>query len=131
MYEEVDNNNSDLISLKWVVKPKIIPLEAPIPEELEILLQSLAGQLNWAATLSQPDVSFQACQTSAMISKSTMEDVQVLNKTIKYMINNPLFIQLKRVDFIQKATKEKGGMLEFRVVTYFGYVSGVRLMASC
>ena len=73
-------------------------MDAGIPEELITPLRSLAGQLNWAASVSRPDVAYQACQTSSSISSATMKDIHTANKAIKYLKNNPVSIQFPRLD---------------------------------
>ena len=38
-------------------------------------LQAFAGQLNWIAGLTRPDIAFNACQTSVSVKKATITDL--------------------------------------------------------
>ena len=47
--------------------------------------RSLVGQLNWVATQTRPEVSFDVCQLTSVFDTATVEDVQRANKVVKML----------------------------------------------
>ena len=87
------DQNSYIKNLKSIpIENFDLSLDTPIPEELKESLRSLSGQLNWAASVSRPDVSYQACQISTVVNNATMRDIHNANKAVRYLINNPVNI---------------------------------------
>ena len=50
--------------------------------------RSDAGQLNWVAGISRPDISFSVCEASTKFKQATVADVLYVNKIIKNVKNS-------------------------------------------
>ena len=44
--------------------------------------RSVAGQLNWVACISRPEISFSVCEASTKFKIATVADVYYVNKII-------------------------------------------------
>ena len=71
-----------------------LPLDDPIPTELRTPVRSLVGKINWACSISRPDIAFYACQFSSKASNATLRDVQEMNKAVRYLRNNPITLNI-------------------------------------
>ena len=47
--------------------------------------RSLVGQLNWVATQSRPDISFENCENSTNFKNSRVSDILQANKTLRHL----------------------------------------------
>ena len=48
-------------------------------------LQGLAGQLNWIASQTRPDIAYNACEVSVFIKDATINDLIQANRYIRYI----------------------------------------------
>ena len=71
-----------------------LPLDSPVPEDKKKYVRSLIGQLNWASSVSRPDIAYYACQFSTKSVNATIRDVHEMNKVVRYLKNNPLSIKI-------------------------------------
>ena len=56
-------------------------------------LRRAAGQLNWAANISRPDMGFAACEVATSVPKATVSSLINANKWIRHLKNNQSFIK--------------------------------------
>ena len=61
-------------------------------------LRSVCGQLLWVATQSRPDLGYATCIASNSYATGIISDLKLVNKTIKFMKNNPLTLKFPRID---------------------------------
>ena len=59
--------------------------------------RALIGQLNWIATHSRPDVSFDVCELSTKIKNAKVEDVLRLNKVIERVTHDHMKVFFPRL----------------------------------
>lgn len=71
--------------------------ESPINDEERKQLRSVGGQLLWVATQTRPDVCYGTCIATNAYSSGTVKDLKLVNKTIKFMKNNPLTLKFPRI----------------------------------
>ena len=64
-----------------------------ISDKNKTKMRSLVGQINWAVSMSRPDIAFYACLLSTIVCRATEKDVVKLNKVISMMKNNPLTLK--------------------------------------
>ena len=62
------------------------------------LLRSLAGQLNWAATQTRPDIAFANCMTSSSIKNATRESIHRANKAVRALHQHNVKLRFPRLD---------------------------------
>lgn len=74
-----------------------------INEEEKSQLRSACGQLLWASTQTRPDVCYTACMAGSALTKGTIADLKLVNKTIKYMKTNHLVLRYNKVDLKKSA----------------------------
>ena len=79
------------------LKNKASPLEKSEVKQL----RSHAGQLNWLAGISRPDICFNLAELTAAIPQSTVETVLKMNKTIRHIRNTPSEILFPKFKSIQ------------------------------
>ena len=63
-------------------------------------LCSVCGQLLWVSTQSRPDVSYATCVASNALASGTISDLKLVNKTVKFLKNNPLTVRFSAIDDI-------------------------------
>ena len=47
------------------------------------LLREAAGQLNWVASQTRPDIAFDACAACVSLKNATLRDIHMVNKSIR------------------------------------------------
>ena len=47
------------------------------------LLRGAAGQLNWVASQTRPDIAFDACVACVSLKNTTLRDIHMVNKSIR------------------------------------------------
>ena len=66
-------------------------------QELEEF-RALVGQLNWLSTQTRPDVAYDVCELSTVVSKATVDDVIRANKVVKKVKQRNVTLQFKALD---------------------------------
>ena len=67
-------------------------------------LRTLAGQLNWVANQTRPDVAFGARQASIAATNRTVNHLQAENKALKKLLSEEVVLNFKNLGDIKKAT---------------------------
>ena len=70
----------------------------PVTEDERKHFRRAIGQLNWAAGISRPDISFAVCQLSTRVNGAVVSDLIEVNKLIKYVQTEPLTITYPKLD---------------------------------
>ena len=73
-------------------------LDRSLTPEEKSQFRSTVGQLNWVSGISRPDIAFDVCIASAKSQNPTLRDALALNKTVKYLKNNPCQIVFPSMD---------------------------------
>ena len=68
--------------------------------------RSLVGQLNWLATQTRPDISFESCELSGAYSNATIGDALRLNKVIGRVISDCQKLRFPRMSDISDCYME-------------------------
>lgn len=66
-------------------------------------LKSLAGQLNWIASKTRPDVSYADCHISRSLQCASKEDIKSANKYVKQSKSIQVHLQLPSLEKIRDA----------------------------
>lgn len=66
------------------------------PEEKH-MYRSIVGQLNWLATQSRPDISFDVCKLSTKLDAPIVQDVIDANKTLKKAFSNKVHLRYNKL----------------------------------
>ena len=66
-------------------------------------LKSLAGQLNWVATQTRPDMAFASCDLSASSKNATVKDIIRANKYVKKLKDQKVNIRYPNLGDIRSA----------------------------
>ena len=72
-----------------------------ITEEESHQLRGLAGQFNWVANQTRPDIAFKARQTSIAVSNSTVGDIHSTNKCVQKLQSEDVVIKFKSLEHIK------------------------------
>ena len=72
--------------------------ESPINEDERKLLRSAIGKLNWLATQTRPDLSYDVCELGTNLKNGTVELLLKANKTIKKAKYNDVFLHFPVLD---------------------------------
>ena len=88
---EIEKNESGLAlsqhaycqDISEIVIPCRIAKDMKLTDKEITLLRSLAGQINWAATQSRPDIAFSNCVVSSGIRHATYDNILTANKTVR------------------------------------------------
>ena len=65
-------------------------------------LRKIAGQLNWAANTSRPDMGFGACEVSTSISEATVSSLITANKWVRHLKDTQSFIKFPRFSSLEQ-----------------------------
>lgn len=79
------NQNAYSKSLKPIPIPANVSPEDSVPDHIQSEFRSLVGSINWLSTVSRPDISFSACQSSTKVSSAKYADILEINKIIRYL----------------------------------------------
>ena len=63
----------------------------------------LAGQLNWVANQTRPDVAFRARQASITATNGTVNDLPAASKALKKLLSEEAVLNFKNLGDIRKA----------------------------
>ena len=70
----------------------------PVTESERKQLRCAIGQLNWAAGITRPDISFAVCRWSTQVNSAIVNDLIEANKLIKYIQTETLVITFPKLD---------------------------------
>ena len=59
--------------------------------------RAICGQLNWIASQSRPDASFDVCQLSTKLNKATVRDLLCANKAMKKIKSNDIKLRFNKL----------------------------------
>ena len=68
-----------------------------INEKEKQQLRTVSGQLLWVSTQTRPDVAYATCFASNSVTEGTIADLRMVNKTVKFLENNPLTLRFKKL----------------------------------
>ena len=68
-----------------------------INEKEKQQLRTVCGQLLWVSTQTRPDVAYATCFASNSVTEGTIADLKMVNKTVKFLENNPLTLRFKKL----------------------------------
>ena len=71
---------------------------SPLTKEEITQLRAAIGQLNWLATVSQPQISFEICQASSRVKTSTIADMITINKVISKVQQQHSYLHFSKLD---------------------------------
>ena len=61
-------------------------------------LRAAIGQLNWIATVSQPQISFKVCQASTRVKEAMLADLIHINKVITKVQREQSYLHFPKLD---------------------------------
>ena len=99
----------DYISSINVYQPKTRSLKdrnSLLVEEEKKGYRSLVGQLNWVATQTRPDISYDVCLLSTVFGEAKMQDLLHANKVVKRIKETPVVLRFNRLQSIESSTIE-------------------------
>ena len=79
--------------IKERMEPAVLPNgdnQRPLQKEETKLLRRLTGKINWAATQSRPDMSYDVVELSTRFKQATLGDLKKANKCIVRLASNPV-----------------------------------------
>ncbi len=94
---------------KYIDDLELIPLDYTNKGDTELnkkqkrLLRGAAGQLNWIAFQTRPDVAFDACNTAVSLKNANFRDIQTANKSIKKAKAKEVKIQYRNIGILMEA----------------------------
>ena len=93
------NQNNYMSSFADTVLPilRIKDKTSPLSNEEKKLHRNAAGELNWVAGISRPDVSFSVCEASTKFKNATTKDILYINKIIKNVKSKNYGIKLSQL----------------------------------
>lgn len=68
--------------------------------------RALVGQLNWVATQTRPDASFDVCELSSVFDKARVDDLMRANKVVKKIKSRTLTMKYPKLDDREQFTIE-------------------------
>ena len=68
--------------------------------------RAVIGQLNWIATHSKPDISFDVCEISTRIKRATIENLLRLNKVVEGVTQDRVRVFFPRIESLEKCQLE-------------------------
>ena len=108
---EVDQKNDGLYLSQrtYIEKLEAVDLSTnankqdSLTEEQKKRLRSLIGQLAWISSQTRPDVAFDVCQLSVNFKNATVKDLMKVNKCIKKLKSENVFLKFPDLGDLKKA----------------------------
>ena len=72
--------------------------DEPINDVERFKMRQSLGKLNWLACMSRPEISFTVSNVSTRITTATIDDVKLINKTIKFLKSQDCHITVPKLD---------------------------------
>ena len=66
-------------------------------------LKAIAGQINWIATQTKPDLAYDACEISTSVKNATVEDVIQANKVVRKAKSNTVRLRFRDLGDVKRA----------------------------
>ena len=88
---------NDLTEIK-IKETRCSEKNSPINDEERTELRAVIGQLNWLATQTRPDLSYEVCELSTSLKSGTVELLLKCNKVIKKAKHNTVFLYYPKLD---------------------------------
>ena len=66
-------------------------------------LKAIAGQINWIATQTRPDLTYDASEISTSVKNATIEDVMQANKVIRKANSNTVRLRFRDLRDVNRA----------------------------
>ena len=66
-------------------------------------LKAIAGQINWIATQTRPDLAYDACEISTSVKSATVEDVMQANKVVRKAKSNTVRLRFRDLGDVKRA----------------------------
>ena len=101
-----EDSSISIHQMNYINTIQLIPISSsrrteklePVTEIERKYLRSAIGQLNWAAGITRPDISFAVCQLSTHVNSAIVSDLIEVNKLIKYIQSEPLVITFPKLN---------------------------------
>ena len=87
------NQKSYIQGLEAINVDSTVKKDTPLPEPLITPLRSLIGKLNWAISVSRPDLAYEVCRVSTKMGNPTMNEIHSLNKVVNWAKANDVSIK--------------------------------------
>ena len=97
IYVEQQKYMEDLKELE-IMSTRSREKDSPINEDERETLRSVIGKLNWLATQTRPDLSYDVCELSTNLKNGTVELLTKANKVIQKAKYNKVFLHYPPLD---------------------------------
>ena len=91
IYGHLNNYSQSLVEIE-IESCRLKEKESPLNREETDLLRSVIGKLNWLATQTRPDLSFDVCELSTRLKSGTVKLLEKANDVIKKAKYNSIFL---------------------------------------
>ena len=91
IYGHLNNYSQSLVEIE-IQSDRLKEKDSPLSREESDLLRSVIGKLNWLATQTRPDLSFDVCELSTNLKCGTVRLLEKANDVIKKAKYNTIFL---------------------------------------
>ena len=89
-----------------ISKKRSMEKRSELSERERTEYRAVIGQLNWIATYSRPDISFDVCELSTRIKCATIEDLLRLNKVVERVTQDCVRVFFPRIKSLESCQLE-------------------------